>query len=145
MSQPIFGQKPARPAVQNFRRIPEIQRRLDLWAEWRLNQGGGGGGGGSVLGYLVDVAAGRRVDGDADSPRSIVPVDSIECSITDDAVMALPDELRKAVKAWHCASSGTLDEIARELGVVRGTLHRRLCHADIRIREWLRARRKAVS
>ncbi|MGS1116886.1 hypothetical protein [Castellaniella sp. UC4442_H9] len=64
-------------------------------------------------------------------------MDNIECSRTNQAVQALPMELRRAVGAWHGARSGTLDEVARRLGVVRGTLHRRLCQADQRIAEWL--------
>lgn len=110
---------------------------------WR--QGGYGiGAGGSILGYLVDLAAGKRVHGDDSPPSSVVPVDNIECAITDDAVNALPCELRQAVVAWHCASHGTLEEVAARLGVIKTTLWRRLAHADSRIQEWLRERRKAV-
>jgi len=127
------------------RRIPHIQARLDEWAMWRVSQGGAGGlgYGGSPIGYLMDLAAGKRVHEDTDSAGSVVPVDSIECSITDDAVLALPDELRQAVTAWHCASHGTMDEVAGRLGVVKTTLWRRLAHADTRIQQWLGERRRA--
>ncbi|MGE4370944.1 MAG: hypothetical protein AB7E12_14840 [Burkholderiaceae bacterium] len=129
--------------MSGVRRIPAIQARLDRWAMWR--QGGYGiGAGGSILGYLVDLAAGKRVHDDDAPPSSLVPVDNIECAITDDAVNTLPPDLRQAVVAWHCASHGTLDEVAGRLGVVRGTLHRRLCHADSRIQDWLRERRKVA-
>lgn len=121
------------------RRNPEIQVRLDRWALWRTS--GSGGSGGSWLAYLVDLAAGRRVHDDGQSYAAVVPCDEIECSRTDEAVKALPLDLRQAVSAWHCATSGTLEEVARRLGVVRGTLHRRLCQADLRIAEFLVDRR----
>lgn len=126
-----------------LKRIPAVQARLDRWAEWR----GGAvslGGGGSPIGYLMDLAAGKRVSGDDGCHGSMVPVDSIECSVTEDAVMMLPDDLRQAVIAWHCATSGTLDEVAARMGVVKTTLWRRLAHADHRIHAWLRDRRRAV-
>lgn len=105
---------------------------------------GGLGYGGTPLAYLIDLAAGKRVHDDSSAAVAVVPVDSVECSLTDDAVLALPDDLREAVTAWHCASSGTMDEVARRLGVVKTTLWRRLCHADMRIQEWFRDRRSAA-
>lgn len=140
-----FGQNRPQTSAQlrGVRRIPKIQARLDAWAEWRASSGGSMGGGGSVIGYLMDLAAGKRVHEDDGSAQSVVPVDSIECSITHEAVLALPDELRQAVVAWHCASSGTMEEVAKRHGMVKATLWRRLAHADWRIREWLRARQTA--
>jgi len=131
--------------MSGLRRIPQIQARLDEWARWRDSRGCGGGlgYGGSPISYLMDLAAGKRVHEDTGGVGSFVPVDSIECSITDDAVLALPDELRRAVTGWHCASHGTMDEVARRLGIVKTTLWRRLAHADMRIQQWLRDRSKA--
>lgn len=123
------------------KRIPAMQARLDRWAIWVHGSGGGVGRSGSTLGYLMDLAAGRRVGSD-DGRGSTVPVDSIECSLTDDAILTLPQELQQAVRAWHLARTGTLEEVARREGVVRGTLHRRLCQADARIAAWLFSRRK---
>lgn len=139
-----FGQNHPPAAIRGVRRIPKIQARLDAWARWCDNQGGGLGGGGTVISYLMDLAAGKRVHEDDATPQAVVPVDSIECSITHEAVLALPDELRQAVVAWHCASHGTLEEVAKRHGMVKTTLWRRLAHADWRIQEWLRARRQAV-
>ncbi|MBN9475393.1 MAG: hypothetical protein ABS43_01725 [Bordetella sp. SCN 67-23] len=131
--------------MSGMRRDPRIQARLDAWGMWRQLgvQGGSFSGGGSTLAALVDVAAGRRVFGSSEPPRAYVPVDAIECAITHEAVQTLPAELREAVAGWHCARTGTMEEVARRLGVVKTTLHRRLCQADIRIAEWLKARTKA--
>lgn len=79
-------------------------------------------------------------EGGSDGFRAFVPVDSVECSVTDEAVRSLPVDLREAVRAWHCCKEGTLDMVAHDLGIVRGTLHRRLCQADRRIAAWLRDR-----
>ncbi len=122
------------------KRIPAVQARLDRWAIWVHGSSGGLGGGGSTLGYLMDLAAGRRVGSD-DGHGSTVPVDSIECSLTDDAILALPQDLQQAVRAWHLARTGTLEEVARRHGIVKTTLWRRLGQADHRISEWLAKRR----
>lgn len=119
------------------KRIPEIQARLDRWAIWCDRATSGSSGSASWLAYMVDLAAGRRVhDGDR-SYGCEIPVDNIECSRTNQAVNALPMELRQAVGAWHGARSGTLEEVARRLGIVKTTLWRRLGQADHRIAEWL--------
>ncbi len=121
------------------RRDPAIQERLDAWGVWVLGATSAGYGSTSIA-ALMDLASGRRVWDSSDGvPRSFVPVDAIECERTDRAVRSLPAELREAVEAWHVMREGTLDSVARRLGIVRATLHRRLCQADIRVHEWLRA------
>ena len=87
-----------------------------------------------MLARLADAVAqgGRK--------RSHVPIDNIECGITDDAVARLPKELKAAVLTWH-TSEGTLEGIAEELGITKITLQRRLAQADLRIDEWFRARK----
>lgn len=116
------------------RRDPRMQARFDAWAVW-LFSGSGGGGSMHPLARLME-----GEEGGSDGFRAFVPVDSVECSVTDEAVRALPADLREAVRAWHCCKEGTLDMVARDLGIVRGTLHRRLCQADQRIAAWLRER-----
>lgn len=126
-----------------LRRDTRIQARLDNWAVWVCSGGGGGGGASHPLARLMDWGAGKRVSASGDGGYSAtVPMDEIECSLTDVAIKALPAELRQAVHAWHGAREGTLDSIAAGLGVVRGTLHRRLCQADQRIAAWLVEHRK---
>lgn len=131
-----FRPKIANSNSRGLKRIPEIQQRLDMWAQWRIGSGLNLSAS-SPLGYLMDLAAGRRVSGEDDSYGSRVPVDDIECSVIDDAIMELPNDLRQAVVAWHCATSGTLEEVAERVGIVKTTLWRRLAQADHRINEWL--------
>lgn len=125
----------------SLKRISYIVARLDSWGRWLHSSGGNSQ---SWLATMVDIMNGQRVWSNTGPVRCYVPVDSIECAITDKAVMALPDDLRKAVVAWHgCIyQDGTLDTVSRELGIARGTLHRRLCQADIRVVEWLDEDRK---
>lgn len=122
-----------------LRRDPVIQARLDAWARWLQGAaaGHGRGGGGHPLAMLMDLHSGRRVTTSSSfSLRTTVPCDAIECDRTDQAVKSLPMELRQAVHAWH-GDIGTLDGVAKRLGIVRATLHRRLCQADQRIAQWL--------
>jgi hypothetical protein len=124
-----------------MRRIPKIQARLDEWAVW-VCSGSGGGGASHPLARLMDWKAGRRVTASGDGGfNALIPMDEIECSLTDDAVQALPAELQQAVRAWHCAREGTLETIAAQLFIVKTTLWRRLAQADQRIDTWLTERR----
>lgn len=115
-------------------RMPHIRERLDMWGRWLAT--GRASTGSSSLAMLAN-QSGRY--------RSFVPLDEIECSITDDAVRALPIELRDAVTTWH-TSEGTLESTAEQLKICRMTLCRQLRHADERLSEWLatRAERQAL-
>lgn len=124
--------------MSGMKRLPEIQTRLDAWGMWVTRGGRLCGGSMHPLARLMEWKSGKRVSVSGEGGFSAyVPVDEIECSLTDEAVSALPDVLRQAVRAWHTCQGGTLETVAFDLGVVRGTLHRRLCQADIRIRDWL--------
>ena len=124
--------------MSGMKRMPDIQARLDAWGVWITRGSGYMGSSTHPLARLMDWKSGKRVTVSGQGGFSAyVPVDVIECSLTDDAVSCLPDALRQAVRAWHTCKGGTMDSVANDLGVVRGTLHRRLCQADIRIRDWL--------
>lgn len=110
-------------------RIPEIRARLDSWAIWLRT--GSTGCGSSPIASLEWVS---------DGYRPWVPVDSIECSVTDDAVSRLPMELKLAVADWHM-NDGTLEAAAKRLKISRMTLCRRLRAADEAIAHWLELRR----
>lgn len=126
--------------MSEIQRIPYIRERLDSWAVWIRT--GTTGAGTSVLGRLADAANGVKFS-------SRVPVNELECSLTDQAVSALPPEYKDAVKGWH-TSDGTLEDVARHLGIVKRTLQRRLARADAMLAEWFndrkeRARRARVT
>lgn len=132
--------------MSGAKRDPAIQARFDAWGRW-LHASAGGGGSAHPLARLMDWASGHRADAGPTGPmRAYVPVDHIECAATDEAIRSLPDDLADAVRAWHGTQSGTLDSVAAQLGIVRGTLHRRLCQADRRVTEWLheRSRKRRV-
>ncbi|MNU43045.1 hypothetical protein D3C71_318210 [compost metagenome] len=119
--------------MSGLQRIPWVRDRLDQWGVWLVV--GTSRAGGSILARLADAVAqaGRR--------RSHVPIDNIECALTDSAVARLPNELKVAVATWH-TSEGTLDGIAEELGITKITLQRRLAQGDRRIEEWFKARKE---
>ncbi|WP_313064642.1 hypothetical protein [Achromobacter animicus] len=118
--------------MNEIQRIPWVRERLDQWGRWVLL--GTARLGGSVLAQLADAAGGS-------AKRSYVPVDSLECEITDRAVAGLPKELKDAVLVWH-TSEGTMEGIAQEIGITKITLQRRLAHADKRIDVWFSRRRE---
>ncbi|WP_140419929.1 MULTISPECIES: hypothetical protein [Achromobacter] len=119
--------------MSGLQRIPWVRDRLDQWGVWLLV--GTSRSGGSILARLADAVAqgGRR--------RSHVPIDNIECALTDSAVARLPNELKTAISTWH-TSEGTLDGIAEELSITKITLQRRLAQADRRIEEWFKFRKE---
>lgn len=80
------------------------------------------------MGRLADavVQKGRK--------RSTVPIDDIECALTDRAVARLPPDLKRAVSTWH-----THEGIAEELGISKITLQHRLAQSDRRIEDWFKA------
>lgn len=119
--------------MSGLQRVPWIRERLDQWGVWQLV--GTSRAGGSVLARLADAVA------QAGRKRSHIPIDDIECGLTDSAVSHLPKELKVTVHTWH-TSEGTLEGIAGELGITKITLQRRLAQADRRIDEWFKARKE---
>lgn len=129
--------------MSGLKRLPDIQARLDAWGVWASRGYGLSSGASHPLARLMDWKSGRRVSLSGEGGfGAYVPVDEIECSLTDEAIATLPDVLRQAVRAWHTCQGGTLESVAFDLGVVRGTLHRRLCQADKRLSDWFMERRK---
>lgn len=118
--------------MSDIQRIPWVRDRLDQWGRWVLL--GTGRVGGSVLARLADAVGGG-------AKGSYVPVDSLECELTDRAVNVLPKEVKDTVLVWH-TSEGTMEGIAQEIGISKITLQRRLAHADRRIDEWFSRRRE---
>lgn len=141
MREPSFAQNLPSAASGSLKRLPEIQARLDAWGVW-VTRGGTGSANMHPLARLMDWKSGKRVSVSGDGGYSAyVPVDEIECGLTDEAIAQLPEALRQAVRAWHTCQGGTLETVAYDLGVVRGTLHRRLCQADLRLLDWFKDRR----
>ncbi|MFC3340026.1 sigma-70 family RNA polymerase sigma factor [Paracandidimonas soli] len=109
-----------------MQRIKWIDMRLQAWAQWRAGS----------CGYR---SPNYEYDGDAPKAGSVVEFNAeqeADAMEIDAAVAQLPEDLRKTVVA-HYTWEGGMDQVAEKLRVTRATIHRRLCHADIRISDWL--------
>lgn len=113
-----------------MQRIQWIDKRLEEWALWRLAADGysspsfeyvesSGGPGG-----FVEMSAAMEASAMA----------------IDQAIGVLPVELRGVVVAFYTWGGGPT-QIAEKFHITRATIHRRLCHADIRIAAWLDAQK----
>lgn len=121
-----------------MQRITWIDSRLTDWAMWRLT-------GSSQVGRYscpaFNVARVSQTDDVKAGLRHFDHWDDQAALLTDQAVAALPKELKQAVEMSYVYEGGA-ELAARKLGVTRATLHRRLCHADIRIADWFDTRLK---
>lgn len=106
-----------------------IDERLQAWAQWKCIGAGGYRG--------IDFS--KEYDGPAFVDYT--PSLEFECIETDMAIASLPMDLKRMVVAVYTWDGG-LDVVVSKLGVTRQTIHRRLCHADVRIDEFLTARQE---
>ena len=99
----------------------EMERRMLNWARWKLTGGAG------VLGFsAVQFAA-------ADMPRepyadAPIPTSNIEASEMDDAVKALPPELRATVEIHYLDNESQSHKLGR-LGITKAALYLRIGRA----------------
>lgn len=114
-------------------RIKWVDDRLEEWALWRAGAG-----------LYRSISYAREISGDATQLVEMNANQEAECVETDMAVASLPDELKLAVIAFYTWEGG-LGVVSEKLRVTRATVHRRLCHADIRIVDWFELRRSAVT
>lgn len=111
-----------------MQRIKHIDQALQLWAEWRMAASGGYRSPSFEFrdnGYQFGA---KVVEMNAEMERHGL--------LIDQAVAQLPRELSRTVVA-HYTWEGGMEIVAAKLKVTRATVHRRLCHADIRIQGWL--------
>lgn len=116
-----------------MKRIEWIDGRLRGWATWRLCG-----------------SAGYRSPSFEYEERSTATMGSFEIGVEaerdalemDQAVAALPEDLRRVVIAYYLWEGG-MAVIENKLGVTRATVHRRLCHADLRLVQWFDAKEEA--
>lgn len=117
------------------KRIEYIKQRLERWQSWFFSPSGRPWGGGWMI-ERVDCAVQFGECG---------PEICEEAIITDQAVGALPPPLKKTVKFVYLDNLGnSMEGHAQQLGVSRDALHKRLCHADLRIDIWLGERQQAA-
>jgi DNA-directed RNA polymerase specialized sigma24 family protein len=114
-------------------RDTDIERRLINWADWLAGLRSRG------LGYATANAAAERVDGEGYDAPSRNPVFDDEAEITDQAVKALQDDLRRTVVLVYTGPGG-IKRIAKQLGIVEVSVHARISAAHYRIKVWLSER-----
>lgn len=113
-----------------MKRNQYLDDRLHRWALWVFTAPGGARP--SVYVERVDCAV---------QWGTLTPPINDEAIVTDQAVAALPPALKAAVRASYLDGIGNSKAgIARRLRISERTLHTRLCHADLRIEQWLDAR-----
>lgn len=107
-----------------------IDARLQDWAQWKCS-----GGIGSYRGIDFSKGYNNRafIDYTADQEDA--------CLEMDMAIACLPLDLKRTVVAVYTWDGG-LDVVVAKLRVTRQAIHRRLCHADLRIDDFLIARRE---
>lgn len=106
-------------------RVKWVEERLCNWARWKVMRGRG------PLGYaavnLADADAGR-----SGYIEASVPVDDVEASETNDAVLGLTPELQRTLLAVYCgegAGSGGVRQAARRLHLGESAVHARIDRA----------------
>lgn len=113
-------------------RIDWIEHRLLNWARWTEMPGGG------ALGYAA-VNLGTPNAGRNGYAESVIPVSSVEARETDDAVRALPGDLRYTVTEIYIGR-GTLREKLGRLQCAEATMHARIGRAHRQLADHFSAR-----
>lgn len=104
-------------------RLEDVERRLLNWARWVHMQGSDG-----ALGYAEVRLGGDGVGQRAAYREASIPVIECEAAETDQAVKALPGELRATVVTVYTAS-GTRTDHLRVLHISLSTLKARIGEA----------------
>ena len=116
-----------------MQRIKWVDQRLEQWAQCRMASPGG-----------YSSPSFEYVEPSTDGQSSHIEISAetaADAQSMDMAIAALPGDLSGCVVAYYTWGGG-LSQITEKLGVTRATVHRRLCHADIRLAAWLDARRE---
>lgn len=121
-------------------RIKWVQQRLENWAAWSRTRDSG------ALGYPSASPFARMAPGSG-VRTSAVPVDSLDASLTDQAVQSMRfthAHLWLTLKA-HYVEGFEIYRVAIKLSVSDRTIKARLEAADMRIAEWFRAREEVAA
>lgn len=116
-----------------MQRIKWVDERLQQWAHWRM------AGDGGYRSPSFTETSGQYTSDPYNSYVEFSAEQEAKALEMDGALAALPDDLRRVVIAYYTWQGG-MATMAEKLRVTRATIHRRLCHADIRIVAWLEAR-----
>lgn len=120
-----------------MKRDAAINDRLLAWAESKT---GGYGGYKSPLSAVRDGGFGTHES--KSKPPAMRPLDTYAARETERAIETLPINLRQTVHAWYRRAEVlglrgrlmTMEEVARNLGIRKSSLHNRLCQVDVLLR-----------
>jgi hypothetical protein len=116
-------------------RIEWVKLRLNNWALWKARDAGGGLGFASQAAFLEIVnTTGYR--------ESVIPIDDVDASVTNQAVESLRGPRRHLYECLQCIYPQDMGVIgaARHLGKAESTIHAQLDQADIALQLWFSER-----
>ncbi len=116
-------------------RIEWVKQRLDNWARWASQRESG------ALGYPKQAAFARLAPGGT-SMGAAVPVDSLDASITDDAVQSFRwthPHIHLTLRC-HYIDGFEIRRVALKMSRAESTIKAHLDQADHLIAAWFRAR-----
>lgn len=116
-------------------RIEWVKLRLNNWALWKVRDAGGGLGYSSTTSFLHEASSDRYRE-------SVIPVDDVDASVTDQAVEALKPErvhLYETLHLIYVAGIG-IKECARRSSRAESTIKAHLDQADQTLAQWFRER-----
>lgn len=112
-------------------RIEWVKYRLENWALWKERESRGSLGYYTQSAFLKEFAEDRYRE-------SIIPIDDVDASITNEAVESLRAtraHLYQTLHAIYCRGIG-IREAARRAGVVESTIKARIDEADRALSQW---------
>lgn len=112
-----------------------VKLRLDNWALWKDRESRGGLGFPTQAAFLNEVSSDRYRE-------SIIPVDEVDASVTDQAVEALRvprPALYEVLQLYYIRGCG-VQGVMRALGCARATVHANLDQADRALARWFSAK-----
>lgn len=118
-------------------RIEWIKQRLQNWALWCVQAESGGAGYSSTTSFLHEVDSSRYRE-------SVVPVDEVDASVTNQAVESLRPERSHLYETLHCIYPKGLGikETARRTCRAESTIKAQLEQADLALKVWFDARQQ---
>jgi hypothetical protein len=117
-------------------RIEYIKFRLNNWALWKARENAGGLGFARRSVMFAEPSGGYR--------ESVVPVDDVDASVTNDAVESLKGAHRHLYEVlqtfYVSADAGSVRGVAARLGKGASTVSTNLDQADLALSIWFRQR-----
>ena len=121
-------------------RIEWVKDRLENWARWAVQREAG------ALGYPRQSVF-SRLAGKGTRAEAVIPIDSVDASLTDDAVNALRWDKPHLYLTLQCiyVQGREIAETARRLGKAPSTIKAHLEQADQLLAIWFRERADRAS